>query len=147
MIANDLRLDMRWIDTEVPAEMNAKPLAIEKGAGAKHGCARTDLPRHIGEGIGRIGDDEENGIRCGRHDLGNDVAINFGVLSEQLEPTLWIGTIGRATGFFINTSGHQNDAGAGKRVIVAIHNVDFASRAGCHSEYRSLPPRRFCACG
>jgi Major Facilitator Superfamily len=63
VIANDLRLNMRWIDTEVPAEMNAKPLTIEKGTGAKHGCAGTDLPRHIGEGIGRIGDDEENGIR------------------------------------------------------------------------------------
>jgi hypothetical protein len=83
VVANDLRLDVRWVSIEIPAEMNAEALAIEKRTGTQHGCALRYLARDISERIGRIGYDDEYGIGRSRYHLGNDIAINGGVLIQE----------------------------------------------------------------
>src|SRR3984957_17966680 len=98
VFAEDLRLDGGWRDVESAAQMYPKALAVEHGTGTEDAVVACQLPRQIGEGIGRIGQDEQHGVGTRRDDLRSYIAINRDVLVEQAQPPLRIAAIGRSPG-------------------------------------------------
>jgi hypothetical protein len=54
VVADHLRLHMCCVDAEVLAEMNAKSLTVEIGAGAQHGGVRAGVASDVRQRIGRI---------------------------------------------------------------------------------------------
>jgi len=124
MVAYHLGFDMRGIRTEVLAEVNAKALAVEIGTSAQHRCAGARLARDVGERIGRVGDHKKHRVGLRPHDPRHDVAIDFGVLVEQLEAAQRVAAIRGAAGFFVHAHGDQHDAGTLEVVVIAVDDVD-----------------------
>ena len=79
MVADYLRFHMRGVDVEVLAEMDAKPLTVEVGAGAQHGSLRAGHARHVGQRIRWVRHDQQHRFGLGGHDLRHDLAIDLGV--------------------------------------------------------------------
>jgi hypothetical protein len=124
MVANDLRLDIDRINAEVRAEMNAKPEAVEKGAGREHPIMATDYSRDVGKRIGRISDRDKHCLRSSAHDFWNYIAIDRSVLFQKSQPTLGIAAVSGAAGLFVDAGRDQHHASTVQCVVIAIGNVD-----------------------
>src|SRR5262249_13750366 len=112
---------------EMLAEVNAKALAVEICTCAQHHRAGARLARDISERIGRIAHHEERRFGLRPHDPGHDIAIDVGVLVEQLEAALRVIAVRRTAGLFVHADGDQNDARALERVIITVDNIDLGT--------------------
>ena len=85
MFTENLRFDVRRSDLEFSGQMHAKAQAVEQGAGAENAVMAGELAGQKGERIGRVGDDEQHGIRCGRGNPGDYVTIDLGILVQEAQ--------------------------------------------------------------
>src|SRR6267378_5387159 len=118
---------MRGIDAEMLAQMNTKTLAVQVSTGTQYcGAGVSSRVRYPPAGPeGRL----RQAIRPGRrvHDLRHDVAVNFGIRSEQPETTLWVIAIGSAASLFVHARCDQYDPCVFKIRVVAVDEVHFTS--------------------
>ena len=106
------------------AEMDAKAQAVEIRSRAQYAIVPGCFAGNVGERIGRIGDRDQHRVRSGANDLWDNVAIDRSVLVEQPEPPLRIVAVGGAAGLFVDSRRDENHAGPGKRVKIAILDID-----------------------
>ena len=128
MVADHLRFDVRGIDAEMLAEVNAEAQAVENVPVLSTRSCRGRLARDVGERIGRIGDGDQHRVGRGAHDPRHDVAIDLGILVEQPEAPLRVVAVGRTAGFLVDAGRDQHDAGAGEGVIVAVDDLDLGTK-------------------
>src|SRR6267378_7754975 len=123
---------MCGIDAEMLAQMNTKMLAVQVSTGTQYcgagycGAGVSSRVRYPPAGPeGRL----RQAIRPGRrvHDLRHDVAVNFGILSEQPETTLWVIAIGSTASLFVHARCDQYDPCVFKIRVVAVDEVHFTS--------------------
>jgi hypothetical protein len=107
--------------------MDPEPLAIEIGPGAEHDGLGRDLPCYVGERVRRIGNYQYDSIRDGIRDFRHDLAIDFGVLIEQLWSALRIVAVGRSAGLFVHAGRDEDYACIFERIVITV--CDFDPRA------------------
>ncbi len=84
MLADDLGLDEGRTNLEPPREMEAEAQGVEEGARAQHALVTGEAPGEVRQGIGRIGDDQDDRLRRRGDDPGHDVAIDMALASSSL---------------------------------------------------------------
>src|SRR5882757_4948788 len=118
---------MRRIDAEMLAQMNTKTLAVQVSTGTQYYGAGPRLACDIRQRVRRVGYDKQYGLWRSVHDLRHDVAVNFGVLSEQPETTLRVIAIGSAASLFVHARCDEHDPRVFKIRVVAVDEVHFTS--------------------
>jgi hypothetical protein len=78
----------------------------------------------VGQRVRRIGDDQDDGLRRRRQELGKHFPVNIRVGLEQLESAGGIGAVRRPAGAFVHAGGNHDHRRALQIGIVAIPNVD-----------------------
>jgi hypothetical protein len=111
-LAHDQGFDEGRTHFKPPREVEAKAQGVEEGATAQDALVVGKAPGEVRQGIGRIGDDQDDRLRRHGDDAGYDVAIDLGVCVKQLEPAGRIAAVGRAAGPFVDASGDDRQHGA-----------------------------------
>ena len=92
--------------------MHAKAQAVEQRAGGENAFMTGQLTCQIGERIRRVGDDEQNGVRCGFGNRRNDLTVDLGILVQEAQTALRIATIRCPAGFLVDADGDHDERGA-----------------------------------
>ena len=83
MLADDLGLDRRGTDLEPLCNMGPETQTVEQRPGTEHAVVPGQPARQVGERIGRIGDHEDCGVRCGLDDLRDQGFVHADIGIEQ----------------------------------------------------------------
>ena len=85
MLADDVAVHAARIDAEPLADQGAQPGRVEHRARPDHAAGREagELQRGVGQDVHRVRDDQQDGVRRGRGDLGDHAAEDLGVLSTR----------------------------------------------------------------
>ena len=103
--------------------MRLEAQAVEPRAGTEDAVVLRDDPREIRQRVGRICGYEEHRIWCGRDDLRDHVAVDFGVLVEEPQASFGIVAIGRPSRLLVHSRGDHHHAGTRQVRVVAIADV------------------------
>ena len=98
MLSHDQRFDSVGIHIEVVSQVVAKAQAVEEGSGT-HDVLEAECADQVGQRVGRIRNDQDNGIRRRLENLRQYVVVDLDVLIEESKPARGIGPAGRAAGF------------------------------------------------
>ena len=142
MVADDLRLYMRGINTKMLSEMDAKAQAVEEGARAQYTIVTGRFARDVGERIGWIGDRDQHCFRSGAHNLRNNVSIDRSVLFQQPQPPLRIVAVRSAARLLVDARSDQHHAGAGKRVVITVPDINLRRKRRAVAEVGRYGLRR-----
>jgi len=61
----------------------------------------SEVASQIGQGIGRIGDDQEERLRRHRNDFGNNISVDVRIGIEKLQPAGGVLAVCGATSLFV----------------------------------------------
>ncbi len=77
-------------DTEMLGQQRPKTGCIENSAGADDPLRRQagNVGHHLGHNIDRIGDNQQDGLRCVFEDSGYNILKNFNIALQQLQAGL-----------------------------------------------------------
>jgi len=128
VVADHLRLHMRGIDAKMLSEMDAKAQAVEECACTQYAIVTGRLARDIGERVGWIGDRDQHRLWSGAHNLRDNVSIDRSVLFKQPEPPLRIVAVRGAARFLVDARSDKHHAGAGKRVVITVPDIDLRGK-------------------
>jgi hypothetical protein len=101
-------------------------------------------PRQIRQRIGRVGDGDQNRIRRGVDDPRDNVAVDRGILVQQLQPPFGVAAVGGAAGFLVDAGGDQHHPGARQVAIPTFGDADARTQRDAITQIRrdSLGPGR-----
>ncbi len=112
MFAENLRFDVCRGYPEPSAQMHAKAQAVEQRAGAENAFMTGQFACQIGKRIGRVGDDEQNGVRRGFGSRRNYLTVDLGILVQEAQAAQRIATIRCPAGFLVDANGDHDECSA-----------------------------------
>src|SRR5713101_7801349 len=119
MLSDDLRLHIRWVHLQPAGEMQAEAQGVQKRASAQYALMARKAACKIGQWIGRVGDDEEEGLRRNRHNSGDNVSVDACIGVEKLQPSGRVAAVRGAASFLVDARGDDYEPRVGKVRIVA----------------------------
>src|SRR5258707_5035298 len=122
MFSDHLGLYLIGIDIKMLGQMKPEAQAIEEGAGAQHAIMPSAGAGNVGERIGRIGYNQYDGARRRAHDLWNDVAVDFRVLSQEPQSAPGIIAVRGAAGFLVYAGGNHHQVSIRQIFVISIDN-------------------------
>src|SRR5713226_4910400 len=90
------------------------------------------LASKVGQGIGRIGDNQDQRLRRRRNHFGNNISVDARIGVEKLQPSGGVAAVRGTTGLFVDARGDDHKHGVGKVRIVA------GAKLHCRRERRAV---------
>src|SRR5713101_661197 len=79
----------------------------------------SEVASKISQGIGRIGDDQEERLLRHRNNFRNNIPVDAPIGVEKLQPSSGVATVRGTTSFFVDARRDDHEHGVGKVRIVA----------------------------
>src|SRR2546425_9886841 len=105
---------------------------VEDRARAQHALMASKLASKVGQGIGRIGDNQDQRLGRRRNHFGNNISVDVRIGVEKLQPSGGVAAVRGTTGLFVDTRGDDHEHGVGKVRIVA------GAKLHCRRERRAV---------
>lgn len=118
MLADHGRVDRAGVDAELRRDVQAEPEAVEEGARAQDLSAAPHVTRHLGQRLGRVGDDDDDRVgRC-------RVIIAVLPATAAIAGVSWfIGAVLAAVFYWLIASGRFKDVIAKDGEAIAVPSV------------------------
>jgi hypothetical protein len=111
--------------------MQTETQGVQKRASAQDALMASEVASKIGQGIGRIGDDQEERLRRRRNDFGNNISVDIRIDIEKFQPSEGVVAVGGTASLFVNTRRDDHERCVGKVRIVA--GAEFHCRRECRT--------------